>query len=175
MNLLIDRVQSPIGTILVVSDGASLIALDFADRMRRMRTLLKARFGQFRVSDGEDPLDLGSRLRAYFAGEYEAIEGVPVETGGTQFQRRVWLALRTIPVGTTLTYGALAARLGKPGAARAVGLAASLNPVPIVVPCHRVIGADGTLTGYGGGLTRKRWLLAHEGCPLAMTAGRRAA
>jgi methylated-DNA-[protein]-cysteine S-methyltransferase len=101
-------------------------------------------------------------VRAYLAGSYGAIDGIPVDTGGTPFQRRVWSALRRIPAGQTLTYGALARRLGTPAASRAVGRAVSLNPVAIVVPCHRVIGADGRLTGYAGGLDRKRWLLAHE-------------
>jgi O-6-methylguanine DNA methyltransferase len=96
---------------------------------------------------------------------------VAVATGGTAFQKSVWAALRQIPVGETLGYGALAARLGKPGAARAVGLANGLNPIGIVVPCHRVIGASGTLTGYAGGVERKAWLLAHEGARAPVLPG----
>jgi len=94
---------------------------------------------------------------------------VPVRAGGTPFQRVVWAALREIPPGRTTSYGQLAARLGRPGASRAVGLANGANPVAIAVPCHRVIGADGTLTGYGGGIERKRWLLEHERASLAAT------
>lgn len=105
-------------------------------------------------------------LKAYFAGELAAIEGIRVATGGTDFQRSVWMALRKIPLGETISYGALASRLKCPRSARAVGLANGANPVGIVVPCHRVIGADGSLTGYGGGLQRKRWLLEHEGAQL---------
>jgi methylated-DNA-[protein]-cysteine S-methyltransferase len=92
-----------------------------------------------------------------------AIDSLPVKTGGTVFQRSVWAALRTIPTGKTTTYGRLAAGLSRPKAVRAVGMANGANPISIVVPCHRVIGADATLTGYGGGLERKRWLLQHEG------------
>ena len=105
-------------------------------------------------------------MQAYFAGELDAIENLPVETGGTAFQRQVWAALRQIPRGQTESYGELAARIGRPRAVRAVGLANGANPVGIVVPCHRVIGANGTMTGYGGGVDRKRWLLEHEGARL---------
>ncbi len=101
-------------------------------------------------------------LRAYFAGDLTAIDNLPVETAGTLFQRLVWRALREIPCGQTISYAQLAQRIGRPAAARAVGLANGANPVSIVVPCHRVIGASGSLTGYGGGLERKRWLLTHE-------------
>jgi len=106
-------------------------------------------------------------LDAYFAGDLTAIDDVPVATNGTPFQRTVWAALRRIPAGTTTSYGALAASIGYPSAMRAVGLANGANPVAIIVPCHRVIGADHSLTGYGGGLPRKRWLLEHEGFELS--------
>jgi len=102
-------------------------------------------------------------LEAYFAGDLSAIDDLPVMTTGTAFQSEVWAALRDIPAGSTTSYGALAARIGRPKAVRAVGLANGANPIGVVVPCHRVIGADASLTGYGGGLDRKRWLLAHEG------------
>ena len=102
-------------------------------------------------------------MEAYFAGNLAAIDEIRVETGGTPFQREVWAALRTIPAGTTLSYSALAVQIGRPKAVRAVGLANGANPISIVVPCHRVIGANNSLTGYGGGMQRKRWLLAHEG------------
>jgi methylated-DNA-[protein]-cysteine S-methyltransferase len=105
--------------------------------------------------------DMRAQLREYFAGERESFD-LPLHMIGTPFQLRVWTALREIPSGTTMSYGALAASIGAPGAARAVGLANGQNPVSIIVPCHRVIGANGSLTGYGGGLTAKRWLLSHE-------------
>jgi methylated-DNA-[protein]-cysteine S-methyltransferase len=102
-------------------------------------------------------------LEAYFGGDLHAIDAIAVRMAGTAFQREVWTALRTIPVGHTISYGALAAQIGRPRAVRAVGLANGANPIGIVVPCHRVIGADASLTGYGGGIDRKRWLLEHEG------------
>ncbi|HYM71109.1 MAG TPA: methylated-DNA--[protein]-cysteine S-methyltransferase [bacterium] len=172
MNLLIDRVASAIGTILIISDGARLCALDYSGYERRMMRLLRARYGEVRLHPTRNPAGLSRRVRAYLAGTHRAIDDVAVDTGGTPFQRRVWSALRKIPVGQTLSYGGLAERLGMPAASRAVGRAVSLNPVAIVVPCHRVIGADGTLTGYAGGLDRKRWLLAHEGAVPTPSPGR---
>ena len=102
-------------------------------------------------------------LTAYFAGEIGALDTLSVATGGTDFQRCVWAALRTIPTGETVSYGELARRIGNPKAVRAVGMANGANPIGIVVPCHRVIGSDGGLGGYGGGVERKAWLLKHEG------------
>lgn len=163
MTLLIDGFESPIGSVHVVSDGRALCALDFGAPEERLLPLLRARFGAtVALRDADDPLGLVSHTRAFFAGDLAALDGVPVDGGGTPFQRRVWAALREIPAGTTVTYGALAARLGMPRASRAVGAASGRNPVSIAVPCHRVIGAGGGLTGYAGGLERKRWLLAHE-------------
>ncbi|HEU4382051.1 MAG TPA: methylated-DNA--[protein]-cysteine S-methyltransferase [Anaeromyxobacteraceae bacterium] len=162
MDLLLDSFDSPLGPISLASDGHSLVALDFCPP-ERMAERLRARFGPgARVRLAPDPLGLTARARAYFAGDVEAMAGVPVEGGGTPFQRRVWAALREIPAGETESYSGLAARLGLPGGARAVGLANGRNPVAIAVPCHRVVGADGSLTGYAGGLPRKRWLLEHE-------------
>ncbi|HEX7389242.1 MAG TPA: methylated-DNA--[protein]-cysteine S-methyltransferase, partial [Acidiphilium sp.] len=112
------------------------------------------------------------RLNAYFAGDLAAVDTITVRAAGTGFQHRVWTALRTIPPGTTTSYGELAARLGVPKASRAVGLANGANPISIVVPCHRVIGADGRLTGYGGGIERKAWLLDHEAHSKAEITGR---
>jgi methylated-DNA-[protein]-cysteine S-methyltransferase len=102
-------------------------------------------------------------LEAYFAGDLAALDGVTTRTAGTEFQQQVWAALRTIPVGATASYGEIAAQIGQKGAARAVGAANNRNPVAIVIPCHRVIGANGALVGYGGGLERKLLLLRHEG------------
>ena len=150
--------------LLVVTDGdGNLRALDFADYEDRMRTLLARHYGSVALVDGAVPAIVAAALDAYFGGDLTALDPLPVATGGSAFQRGVWAALRRIPAGTTTGYGALAAMLGKPGAARAVGLANGANPIGIVVPCHRVIGASGALTGYAGGVERKRWLLEHEG------------
>ena len=162
MELLVDSFDSPLGPVSLASDGRALVALDFCSRAG-MASRLRARFGRgVAIRRSPDPLGLTARARAWFAGDLEALAEVPVDGGGTPFQRRVWSALREIPAGETESYSALAARLGKPGAARAVGLANARNPVVIAVPCHRVVGADGSLTGYAGGLPRKRWLLDHE-------------
>ncbi|MGH6915322.1 MAG: methylated-DNA--[protein]-cysteine S-methyltransferase [Geminicoccales bacterium] len=150
--------------MLLVAEGKALRALEFGhDEDELLRQLRRRHGSRGNLTKARDPAGLATRVRAYFAGEVDAFEGVAVRAGGTPFQREVWAALREIPPGETTTYGQLAARLGKPGASRAVGLANGANPVAIAVPCHRVIGADGTLTGYGGGLERKRWLLQHEG------------
>lgn len=164
MHLRLDRFASPIGDILLATDDEGrLRALEFHDHEEQMHRLLRLHYGVVRLDAGPVPLAVTAPLAAYFAGDRHALAAVPVETGGTAFQRRVWAALRLIPPGTTTTYGRMAAALGAPGASRAVGLANGANPVSIVVPCHRVIGAGAALTGYGGGLHRKRWLLEHEG------------
>jgi methylated-DNA-[protein]-cysteine S-methyltransferase len=163
MKLYVDRVTSPVGEIQVVSDGKALRALDFHDYTARMNELLRVHYGAVELVAGDDPLGMRARLERYFAGDFSALESVPLHTNGTAFQQAVWKALLAIPVGTTTSYGAIAKALGVPGSARAVGWANGSNPIAIVVPCHRVIGADGTLTGYGGGLPRKAWLLRHEG------------
>lgn len=163
MELLIDRVESEIGEILIVTDGDRLCALDYADYQDRMTTLLRTRYGQFYLKAATNPHGFSSLVQAYLAGTYAALNQIPVNPGGTAFQRQVWAALRDIPPGATASYGELAQRLGKPNAYRAVGMANSLNPVSIVIPCHRVIGANANLTGYAGGLERKHWLLQHEG------------
>ena len=119
--------------------------------------------GSGRLAAGDGGLEAGRCLAAYFDGRIDAIDAVEVAMGGTVFQREVWAALRGIPAGSHLNYGRLAERIGRPEAVRAVGAANGANPIGIVVPCHRVIGANAALTGYGGGLHRKRWLLEHEG------------
>jgi O-6-methylguanine DNA methyltransferase len=162
MRLWLDSFPSPLGTILLVSDDQYLRALDFVDDRERMLRLLRLHYGTVTLLPASDPVGAQSSLHAYFSGELNAIEDIPVATGGTSFQKEVWQALREIPAGTTTSYGALAARIGRAKASRAVGLANGSNPVGVVVPCHRVIGASGSLTGYGGGLERKHWLLAHE-------------
>ena len=148
--------------LLVTDAGGALRAADFGDYEERMHTLLRRHYGSFALRDGAAPAAITRALSAYFRGDLAAIAPIASVTAGTSFQREVWRALRSIPAGSTTTYGALAAQLGRPAASRAVGLANGANPVAIVVPCHRVIGANGALTGYGGGIARKRWLLDHE-------------
>jgi methylated-DNA-[protein]-cysteine S-methyltransferase len=161
-----DRIQSPIGDLLIVSDGKKLCAVRFDAREEEVRASLRKRFGEINLYWTDDPQGFSSCIRAYFAGELCAMDDIPVTTGGTEFQRRVWMALREIPCGSTSSYGELAKKLGNPSASRAVGLANGSNPIAIVLPCHRVIGSDASLTGYGGGLERKQWLLEHEGVVL---------
>jgi O-6-methylguanine DNA methyltransferase len=163
MQLTLSRYTAPFAELLLVTDAEGrLRALDFSDFVERMRRLLARHYGSVALVEGPAPAVIIAALDSYFAGDLTALDAVPVATGGTEFQRSVWAALRQIPAGETSGYGALAARIGKPGAARAVGLANGMNPIGIVVPCHRVIGASGALTGYAGGVDRKRWLLAHE-------------
>jgi methylated-DNA-[protein]-cysteine S-methyltransferase len=165
MKLESDSFQSPIGQVILVARDSELVFVDFEGNEKRMRRLLEARFGADHLEKVSLP-DFKSKLEAYFSGDLESVNDLNVSTGGTEFQARVWQALREIPTGQTMTYGALAAKLGKPGASRAVGMINGLNPISIVLPCHRVIGANGTLTGYAGGLERKKWLLEHEGVKL---------
>jgi methylated-DNA-[protein]-cysteine S-methyltransferase len=162
MDLFVDRMPTPIGNLFLVWQGASLRALDFGDYEDRFYRLLKVHYGDCSLTPAAAPAGIRGALASYFDGQITAIERIPVETNGTPFQLKVWAALRHIPAGGTISYGELAARIGNPTASRAVGLANGSNPIGIVVPCHRVIGANGKLTGYGGGLDRKRWLLEHE-------------
>ena len=148
----VDVIESPISplTVRTGADGLREIRFDTQPRSNGPRTRLHA--------------DVLARLAAYFDGDLGALDGIPVALAcGTPFQRQVWLTLREIPAGVTWSYAELARRIGRPSAIRAVGAANGANPVPIVLPCHRVIGTNGSLVGYGGGLDRKRWLLAHEG------------
>jgi len=161
----LERVPTPIGTMLVLTDAQQrLRAVDWEDYESRMLTLLRRQYGKGTVElrDASQPSHARRTLEAYFAGDVGAIKDLPVALGGTAFQQQVWQALRDIGGGSTISYGTLAARIARPTAVRAVGLANGANPVGIVIPCHRVIGANASLTGYGGGLHRKRWLLAHE-------------
>lgn len=165
----IDQAQTPTGELRIIADAhGALRALDWGDYEPRLLRLLRLHYGEsgYALEPRADPFGFTSALKAYFAGDLRAVEALPTATGGTEFQRTVWTALREIPCGQTISYGELARRIGRPAAVRAVGLANGANPVGIVVPCHRVVGANGGLTGYGGGLERKRWLLAHEGAAL---------
>lgn len=166
MDFFIDRVVSPLGTVLLVSDGQCLRALDFDDYEPRLQQLLARYYGEVSLRPASDPGGASTAVQAYFAGKLNALDNIPVASHGSAFQQQVWRSLRDIPCGTTISYGELAKRIGNPAASRAVGLANGANPIAIAVPCHRVIGANGNLTGYGGGLERKRWLLQHEGALL---------
>jgi methylated-DNA-[protein]-cysteine S-methyltransferase len=165
----LDRIPTPLGEMLVVTDAEErLRAADFWDYESRMLRLLRLHYGAngeggFALRVGSAPPELRARFDDYFEGDLRALDDIEVATSGTEFQRDVWAALRTIRPGETLSYGELAIRLQRPRAVRAVGLANGSNPVSVVVPCHRVIGSDKSLTGYGGGIERKRWLLVHEG------------
>jgi methylated-DNA-[protein]-cysteine S-methyltransferase len=162
----LDRLATPIGPLLIVSDDAQrLRGMEWEDHRPRLEKLLRRYHGAegFELREATQPAPARRALQAYFEGELDAVVGLETAKAGTEFQRLVWAGLRRIPTGQTLSYGGLAAKLGRPTASRAVGLANGANPIPIVVPCHRVIGADASLTGFGSGLPRKRWLLDHEG------------
>lgn len=162
MTLHLDTFDTPIGTLaLVVDDEGRMRACGFTTDHSRMTRLLKRDASQMQRT--RNPAGVSVALRAYFEGDLAALDRLDVQLLGTAFQRRVWNALRTIPLGHTWSYAQLATDIGHPAAVRAVGLANGANPVGLVVPCHRVIGKHGKLTGYGGGLDRKRWLLEHEG------------
>lgn len=165
LTLLTETLVTPIGKLVVIADEMGrLRAVDWIDYDDRMRRLLTRHYGADNVSltPASQLSRPASAIAAYFEGDLHAVDSLPTATEGTPFQKRVWQALREIPVGRTWSYRDLAKRIGHPTAVRAVGLANGANPIGIVVPCHRVIGADGSLTGYGGGLERKRWLLNHE-------------
>jgi len=163
LQLTLDRIETPVGTVLLVVDAEGAVrALDFSGYEERMLRLLRRHYGEPPLTDGRAPEPVRGAVAAYFAGDLTALDRLVVKTAGTEFQRAVWSALREIPAGRTLTYGQLAAAIGNPKAVRAAGLANGQNPVALIVPCHRVIGANGTLTGYAGGLDRKKWLLDHE-------------
>lgn len=162
----LERLPSPLGELaLVLDDAEHLRTLGWSDREDRWRGDLRRRHGDgVRLRPAPVRSSAAEAIDRYFAGDLRALDTLAVAPGGTPFQAAVWQALRAIPPGTCLTYAQLAARLGRPTAVRAVGHANGANPISLVVPCHRLVGADGSLTGFGGGLARKAWLLAHEGC-----------
>jgi methylated-DNA-[protein]-cysteine S-methyltransferase len=167
LKLWLEKLKSPIGTIQLVSDGEALRALEFEDFTPRFNAWLQRYYGDAELVEGKVPRRMVDPVRCYFDGDIHALDKLPTVGVGTDFQRKVWDALRTIPAGSTWSYGELAKYIGNAQAQRAVGLANGSNPIAIVVPCHRVIGANGSLTGYGGGIERKHWLLRHEGAILA--------
>jgi methylated-DNA-[protein]-cysteine S-methyltransferase len=166
--LVLGRLDSPLGELLLATDERGVLrALWFVDETSTGPHGLRPWANSLPVVTGAVPAAIGDALAAYFAGDLVALTEIPWSAAGTLFQQQVWAALTATPLGSTTTYGALAASIGRPRAARAVGAANGANPIAIVVPCHRLLGADGTLTGYGGGLERKRWLLTHEGVSLS--------
>jgi methylated-DNA-[protein]-cysteine S-methyltransferase len=170
--------ETPVGPVAVAWSGATVVAIHMEEtedrkgwngaylRTRpqdRLAADLIARFGDVELERADAAAGPAQKLARYFAGDVRAIDGLAVDPAGTPFQEKVWKRLREIPAGGTTTYGELAKSVGRPGAARAAGGAVGANPIPIVIPCHRVLAANGTLNGFGGGLVRKRWLLEHEG------------
>jgi methylated-DNA-[protein]-cysteine S-methyltransferase len=175
VSFLLDELDTPTGRLLIVIDDADrLRAVDWQDHEHRLQRLLRLHYGHdVRLQPSPHASAASGALQAYFNGDLQAIAALEVATNGTGFQRDVWEALRRIPTGQTISYRSLAQEIGRPTATRAVGLANGSNPISIVVPCHRVIGTNGALTGYGGGIERKRWLLAHEGAGASAGTGGR--
>ena len=166
VTLSMAELSSPIGTLALVASSVGLCWVGFDPEPGAVRAGLERRFGPVALVPDPDPAGASSTLRRYFEGDLQALDSIPVDTGGTPFQQQVWLTLRRIPVGKTWSYADMASAVGRPSATRAVGAANGANPVGVVLPCHRVIGSNGSLTGYGGGLPRKVWLLRHEGALL---------
>ena len=173
MHLYRTILPTPLGDMLALASDDGLCALEFMtvkgrargeERLTRLHARLKRWFPPHEILDGETPTIARTRawLAAYFAGASADISGVALDMRGAPFEKRVWQSLRSIPPGETTSYGAIAKALGAAGASRAVGAANGANPIAIIVPCHRVIGSSGSLTGYGGGLERKTWLIDHE-------------
>lgn len=163
--LVSGTVETPIGPLVVVGDATgALFMVEFADCKHRMARWLEKRLksGRFELGTGSVSPTAAAAFAGYFTGQVDALRGLAVQFDGTAFQNEMWTTLRDVRPGETLAYGAFADRLGRPNASRAVGHANGANPLSIVVPCHRLVGANGDLTNYGGGLWRKRWLLDHE-------------
>ncbi|HWA49684.1 MAG TPA: methylated-DNA--[protein]-cysteine S-methyltransferase [Dongiaceae bacterium] len=165
LTLLIDRIATPLGAFALVADEEGrLHAAEWTDCMDRIERSLRLLHGAdgYTLKNARNPGGHSAALRAYFSGDIAAIDKLPVAKIGTEFQQLMWRNLRKLPAGKTMAYSDFASRIGKPAAIRAVGAANGANPISVVVPCHRLIGANGSLTKYGGGLHRKQWLLEHE-------------
>ena len=165
VRLVSETVETPIGALLLVADADGALSMaEFADCTDRVDRWLqrRVRSGRYELQRGKVSSQIKQAIAAYFGGDVGALRNIPIRLDGTAFQHEVWTALREIEPGRTFGYGAFAERLGRPQSARAVGHANGANPLSIVVPCHRLVGADGDLTNYGGGIERKRWLLDHE-------------
>jgi methylated-DNA-[protein]-cysteine S-methyltransferase len=180
---------SPVGSITVAWKGETVVCVHMdeavnrtswrtryrsAAPIERLRSELSERFGDVELEHAGPGARPARAFRRYFAGDRHALDRLAVDPGGTPFQAKVWKRLRAIPAGRTMTYGELADAVGAPGAARAAGGAVGSNPIPVIIPCHRVVGSDRKLTGFGGGLERKLWLLEHEGAAMRRRAPRAA-
>jgi methylated-DNA-[protein]-cysteine S-methyltransferase len=163
---LTERIETPVGPMVLVARDGVVLLFEFAGTPGRVERQMQARFGDVELQPASNPFGISDQIRAYFAGDIHALDNILTDGGGTEFERRVWAELRKIPAGTTVSYGHIARKLGDVQHSRAVGTANGKNPIAIIVPCHRVIGADGSMTGYGGGLKNKEWLLRHEGALL---------
>jgi methylated-DNA-[protein]-cysteine S-methyltransferase len=166
LTITVELIETPTGTMMIGADqDGAMRFLEWTTHADRANALIARQYPGQAVTlvEGAVPKAMRAAVEGYFAGDLDAFDGLATATGGTQFQRDVWAGLRTIPAGQTLSYQGLAERIDRPKAMRAVGAANGANPLAIIVPCHRVIGADGSLTGYGGGMARKEWLLRHEG------------
>ncbi|MFO0019386.1 MAG: methylated-DNA--[protein]-cysteine S-methyltransferase [Alphaproteobacteria bacterium] len=161
--LTVSEVSSPIGRIEVILDEAGILrGLDFGSSLPRIRQRMARLYPGLALRGGEAPARVAEALGGYFEGDPDALAPLDCATAGTRFQEQVWTALCGIPEGVTRSYLDIAIQVGAPRAGRAVGLANGANPVALLIPCHRVVGRSGALTGYAGGLERKAWLLAHE-------------
>jgi methylated-DNA-[protein]-cysteine S-methyltransferase len=164
----IATIDTPIGPLTIAANGARVCLVHFGPVDPYVESSLVSWYPGQPVETDDDPAGAVSILARYFEGDLKSLDEIDVELHGTSFQQRVWNALRTVREGTTLSYAKLAERVGSAAAVRAVGAANGANPVAVVLPCHRIIGSDGSLTGYGGGLDRKRWLLRHEGVAMGL-------
>ncbi|HEY7500301.1 MAG TPA: methylated-DNA--[protein]-cysteine S-methyltransferase [Vicinamibacterales bacterium] len=156
-------IDSPVGKLTIAAQGEGVCLVHFGPATARVKASLAQWYPESEIAASEDPGGAVSVLKRYFDGDLDSLDEIEVDLHGTTFQRSVWTALRSVKAGTTLSYSQLAERVGAPSAVRAVGAANGANPVAVILPCHRIIGSNGSLTGYGGGLERKRWLLDHEG------------
>ena len=167
-NIIYDYYSSPLGDIQIAMDGDKLILLDFADNADRINQILSKNFSVYSLHRSTEPLFIRNRLDRYFEGDWKAFTGLIVDAAGTLFQQTVWNTIIDIAPGKYLHYDQLAIKIGNPNAVRAAANACAKNPVSIVIPCHRVIGKDGSMRGYAGGVDRKKWLLKHEGLSLSL-------
>lgn len=162
MKFDIEKIASPLGTIVVIARDKVVYSLDFHDYEARMMGLLRKRYGQVELQQNDNASVVSQALERYFAGNITALAGIKILAKGTDFQQSVWAELQKIPAGSTCSYAAIATAIENPKAVRAVGMANAQNPIALIIPCHRVIATNGTLSGYAGGVERKHWLLAHE-------------
>jgi methylated-DNA-[protein]-cysteine S-methyltransferase len=168
MSLLRTTLDTPIGPIFFIERDDTVVAAGFTGECDHAATLERYVKRRFREEIVESPTRsrIAKKLEEYLAGDLSALDAIAVDAEGTEFEKRVWRALRTIPAGATASYAEIARAVGSPTAVRAVGAANAKNPISVIVPCHRVIRSDGSLCGYAGGIHRKQWLLAHESGPL---------